>query len=103
MECSSPRTLIGAVLLAAVVGAAQGADPPIRLRGTIDRVDAKTLVVKAQDGKLVPLALGDSVQVVEVLPIDPNAIQEGTFVGTTAVPRPDGSLSAVEVSTTRWT
>ena len=34
---------------------------------------------------------------IEVLTIDPNAIQEGTLVGTTAVPRADGSLSAVEV------
>jgi hypothetical protein len=32
-----------------------------------------------------------------VLSVDPNAIQEGTFVGTTAVPRADGSLCAVEV------
>lgn len=88
--------LIGAAI-AAALGTAHAADTPIRLRGTIEKVDAKTLVVKAQDGKVVSLALGDAVRVDEVLPVDPNAIQEGTFVGTTAVPRRDGSLSAVEV------
>ena len=35
--------------------------------------------------------------VIEDLPIDPSPIQAGTFVGTTAVPGPDGTLSAVEV------
>ena len=83
--------------IAATFGIAHAADAPARLRGTIEKVEAKTLVVKAQDGKVVPLALTDSVRVDEVLPVDPNSIQEGTFVGTTAVPRADGSLSAVEV------
>jgi hypothetical protein len=35
--------------------------------------------------------------VIEVMPIDPSAIQTGIFVGTTAMPGPDGTLSAVEV------
>jgi hypothetical protein len=35
--------------------------------------------------------------VVEVSAVDPSAIQSGTFVGTTAVPGADGSMSAVEV------
>ena len=96
MKRTFARTLISAAI-ATALGTSQAAEPPIRLRGTIEKVDAKTLVVKAQDGKVVPLAFGDAVRVDEVLPVDPNAIQEGTFVGTTAVPRPDGSLSAVEV------
>jgi hypothetical protein len=90
------RTMVAAAI-AAALGTAHGADPPIRLRGTIEKVDAKTLVVKAQDGKIVPLTLSDSVRVDEVLPVDPGAIQEGTFVRTTAAPRADGSLSAIDV------
>ncbi len=96
MQRHPARALIG-VALAASLGIAHAADPPIRLRGTIENVDARTLVVRSHDGKVVPLALADGVRVDEVLPIDPGAIQEGTFVGTTAVPRADGSLSAVEV------
>ena len=95
MQGTFSRVLIGAAIAAA--GISHAADAPIRLRGTIEKVDAKTLVVKTQDGKVVPLALTDSSRVDEVLAADPNAIQEGTFVGTTAVPRADGSLSAVEV------
>ena len=33
----------------------------------------------------------------EVLPIDPEAIQSGKFVGTAAMPGADGSLAALEV------
>ena len=96
MQGKFVRALLAATI-AATFGAAEAAETPIRLRGTIERIDAKTIVVKAQNGKVVPLPLADGVRVDEVLPIDPSAIQEGTFVGTTAVPRPDGSLSAVEV------
>jgi hypothetical protein len=96
MQRTFGRALTG-VMIAAAVATAHGADTPIRLRGTIEKVDATAIVVKAQDGKVVPLAFADGLRVDEVLPVDPNAIQEGTFVGTTAVPRADGSLAAVEV------
>jgi hypothetical protein len=77
--------------------AAQPAPTPTRLRGTIDKVDAKTIVVKERSGETVSLRLADDLSVVEVSAVDPSAIQSGTFVGTTAVPGADGSMSAVEV------
>jgi hypothetical protein len=95
MHPTLTRTLAATLLLAS--SAVLAADPPIRLRGTIEKADAAALVVKGQDGKVVALPYGEGFRVDEVLPIDPGAIQEGTFVGTTAVPRADGSLSAVEV------
>src|SRR5262252_10571298 len=76
---------------------AQGTPPAQRIRGTIEKVDAQSLVVKDRAGKTVPMTLGPGFVVTEVLPVDPAAIQSGTFVGTTAVPGPDGALSAIEV------
>ena len=76
---------------------AQGTAPLTRLRGTIERADAKSVQVKTADGRVVTLGYADDFTVNEVVPVDPAAIQSGTFVGTTAVPGPDGSLSAVEV------
>jgi len=91
------RTLTATLVIAAA-GALQAAEPtPVRLRGTIEKADAASLVIKGPDGKTVPLTYAENFRVDEVLPIDPNAIQEGSFVGTTAIPRADGSLSAVEV------
>jgi hypothetical protein len=91
------RTLVAALLVIAGAAAAQGTDPTVRLRGTIEKVDATSLVVKERDGHVISLVYADNLGVNEVVPIDPSAIQSGTFVGTTAVPGADGSLSAVEV------
>jgi hypothetical protein len=84
-------------LVFSVAVAAQAADSTIRLRGTIDRVDAKSLVVRDREGRRTAVAFADNLAVSEVLPVDPAALQAGAFVGTTAVPRADGTLAAVEV------
>jgi hypothetical protein len=68
-----------------------------RLRGSIEKVDAGSIVLKERNGQTMTVALPEALAISEVVPIDPAAIQTGTFVGTTAVPGADGSLSAVEV------
>jgi hypothetical protein len=89
---------LAALLLALAAGAvlAQPAGTT-RLRGTIERASGDALVVKGADGHVTSFGYGPDLRVTEVMPIDPSAIQSGTFVGTTAVPGADGSLSAVEV------
>jgi hypothetical protein len=90
------RKLAAALLLLAAAVTAQPT-PPVRLRGTIEKADATSILLKERDGREVSIVYADNVVIVEVLPIDPSAIQTGTFVGTTALPGPDGTLSAVEV------
>ena len=93
---SPSRILVVASLFIAVAAMAHPAAPTVRLRGTIEKVDATTLVLKGR-GRVVTVAYSPDFAVTEVVPIDPAAIQSGTFVGTTAMPRADGTLSAVEV------
>jgi hypothetical protein len=69
----------------------------MRLRGTIHKADATSLVVRTNDGREISLATAEPLRVVEIVPIDPLAIQSGVFVGTGVVPGGDGSLVAVEV------
>ena len=69
----------------------------MRLRGTIEKADAASLVVKERDGRVIPLVYADNLAVSEVVPIDPSVLQSGTFIGVTAIPGPDGSLLALEV------
>lgn len=76
---------------------AQPAPAPMRLRGTIEKVDPTAIVVKERSGETMTLALADTFSVSEVLPVDPSAIQSGAFVGTAAVTGADGTLSALEV------
>ena len=89
------RLILSALVLSCVVALAQPA--PGRLRGTLDKVDASALKVRDASGASQSLAIAPALVVTEVVPIDPASLQSGTFVGTTAVARPDGSLSAVEV------
>ena len=91
------RILLALAVAIASCAFAQGTPPSTRLRGTIERADAKSLQVRTADGRVVALDYSDDFAVNEVVPVDPAAIQSGTFVGTTAVPGADGSLSAVEV------
>ena len=71
--------------------------PTMRLRGSIEKVDAASIVLKERNGETMTLALADNLVVNEVLAIDPAAIQSGKFVGTAAMPAADGSLAALEV------
>ena len=68
-----------------------------RLRGSIEKVDATSIVIKERNGETITLALADNLAVNEVLPLDPAAIQSGKFVGTAAMPGADGTLAALEV------
>lgn len=69
----------------------------MRLHGTVEKSDAASLVIRERDGRQIALAYADNVAITQIAPIDPAALQAGNFVGTTAVPGADGSLSAVEV------
>jgi len=71
--------------------------PTTRLRGSVEKVDATSIVIKERSGETMTLALADNLVVNEVLPVDPAAIQSGKFVGTAAMPGTDGTLAALEV------
>jgi hypothetical protein len=97
MRTRSHTAILSLAFLAGSVVAQQPMPASIRLHGTVEKADATSLVVKERDGREISLLYADDVRVTEVEPIDPSAIQEGSFIGTTAVPGPDGKLSAVEV------
>ena len=72
-------------------------NPPVRLRGTIQKYEAPLLTLRERSGEVITLTLADPLTFQEVLPIDLSAIQPGAFVGTAAVPRTDGTLESLEV------
>ena len=96
----SPVLLASALLLGAgapVLALAQAAADPVRIRGTIVRVDAKTLVVQDRGGEVVSLARPADMAVSEVYPIKLSDIRQGSFIGTAAMPQADGTQKALEV------
>jgi hypothetical protein len=73
------------------------AQDTVRVRGTIESIDGPTYVIKARDGAELKVALADKAQIAAVVTASLTDIKQGLFVGVTAMPQADGSLSAVEV------
>ena len=76
---------------------AQTPPPTQRLRGTVKSFDGSTLVVAERSGETITLVLAEAFGVNEVVPIEPAAIQSGSFVGIASMPNADGTLRALEV------
>jgi outer membrane lipoprotein SlyB len=80
-----------------VSGDAALAQDTARVRGTIESIDGSTYVIKARDGVELKVALADKAQIAAVVKASLSDIKPGLFVGVTAIPQADGSLSALEV------
>jgi len=91
-------TMIGAtcaVLLASAAAFAQ--DKPMRVRGTVEQVDGTVMTVKSREGDTLKIKLADEGKVVALVKASLADIKLNSFVGSTAMPQPDGSWKAVEV------
>ena len=93
------RTL-SALLIAAVsaVAVAQApANPPVRIRGTVERIDRTNLSVKANDGQSMNVKLADNFVVMGIAKASLADVASGKFIGTTTVGERAGALVALEV------
>ena len=93
------RTLAAAAFASAIAVTAVSAQQPQtqRVRGTIEKVDGNTLLIKGPDGAPVTLTLADNALIVGVLKATVADIKEGSYIGSGALPQPDGTQKAVEV------
>ena len=81
--------------LAAPIAFAQ--EPPVRVRGTIERVEGDTYVVKTRAGSEVKVKLGANPMVVALTKASLADIKQGSYVGVAGMPQADGSQRALEV------
>jgi hypothetical protein len=93
------RPLIALAMVAAstAYAMAQKAPVPTRVRGAIEAVDGDTLTVKSRSGEDVKLHMTSDIRIVGITKISLSDIKVGSFIGTTTVPGPDGTPTAVEV------
>jgi hypothetical protein len=63
----------------------------------VDKLDGHAVLVKSSTGEAFKLNLADKVLVVAVVKASMADIKEGLFIGSGAVPQPDGSQKALEV------
>ena len=94
-----PRVLATSLALAsfASVAWAQPAPPPVRIRGTIEAVDGPVLSIKSREGTDMKVRMTDNVAVFGVAKTALSEIKEGSYIGVTAMPEPDGTQKAVAV------
>lgn len=89
--------LAGLLLLLLTVSAHAAEGTPLRVRGTVEQLDANTLRVVSREGENVAVTLAEGFQVSAVERVALADIKEGDFVGVAALPGTDGMLHAQEV------
>jgi hypothetical protein len=67
------------------------------LRGVIEKVDGRSVLAKSAKGEELKLNLADKVLVAAVVKASTADIKPGLFIGSGAMPQPDGSQKAIEV------
>ena len=71
--------------------------PTVRIRGTIEAVDGPLLSIKSRDGSDLKVRVTDNVAVFGVARTELSEIKEGSYIGVTAMPEPDGIQKAIAV------
>jgi hypothetical protein len=90
---------VSLALLAAIpLAMAQApANPTLRLRATIEKVDATSLTVRERSGEVITLVRPAAMAVSEVYPRALADNKPGSYIGTAAMPQADGNQLALEV------
>ena len=86
-----------AAAVPAIAFAQAPANPPVRIRGTIEKVEGQNLTVKDRSGQSMNVKLADNFVVVGIFKGSVADIASGKFIGTTTVGERDGALVAQEV------
>ncbi len=93
------RVTLAALLIAAVsaVAVAQAPSPPVRIRGTVEKIDGTKLTIKANNGQSMNVKLADNYTVMGIAKASLADIAGGKFIGTTTLGERNGALVALEV------
>src|SRR5689334_8792703 len=84
-----------AVASASIASAQQA--PTVRIRGTIEAVDGNMLGIKTREGSDVKVRMTDNVAVFAVIKTELSDIKQGSYIGVTGMPEPDGTQKAIAV------
>ncbi len=87
------------LLVLGLVSVAAFAQTNVRVRGTITALNGDVLTVKSREGKEVKVQLAPDAQVAVAKATTLAEIKPGTYVGSAAMKRSDGTLVAKEVHT----
>ena len=95
-----PRSLFASLAIVSVLASsawAQKSPTPTRIRGTIESIDGKTLNIKTREGNDVKVNMTDDIGVIGIAKTSLSDIKQGSYIGVSAMPQPDGSQKALAV------
>ena len=88
-------TSVALLLMTSAVWAQQA--PPVRVRGEITKVEGNTLSVKSRSGENLTVKLAEPMRVSAMVKSSLADIKEGSFIGVSAMPQPDGTQKAFAI------
>jgi len=95
-----PRSLVASLAVVTVLASSALAQQPpttTRIRGTIESVDGKTLSIKTREGTDVKVNTTDDITVIGIAKTSLSDIKQGSYIGVSGMPQPDGSQKAIAV------
>jgi hypothetical protein len=93
------RALLASFAIISVLASTAWAQQPptVRIRGTIDGVDGKTMSIKTREGNDVKVNMTDDISVIGIAKTSLSEIKPGSYIGVSALPQPDGSQKAFAI------
>src|ERR1700722_16172686 len=87
------RSLVASLAVVSVLASSAWAQqsPMVRIRGTIERIDGKTLAIKTREGTDVKVNMTDDIGVIGIAKTSLSDIKQGSYIGVSGLPQPDGS------------
>jgi hypothetical protein len=89
--------LLIAAVSAVAVAQAPAANPQVRIRGTVEKLDGLSMTVKARSGETMTVKLAEKYAVMGISKASVNDVASGKFIGTTTVGERNGGLVALEI------
>jgi hypothetical protein len=71
--------------------------PPVRVRGEITKVEGNALSIKSRTGEALTVKLAEPLRVSAMVKGSLADIKEGSFIGVSAMPQPDGTQKAYAI------
>jgi hypothetical protein len=92
-----PRSLAASLTVTFVGSMAWAQQPPVvRIRGAVEGVDGPMLTIKSREGADMKVRMTDDV-VVGIAKTALSEIKQGSYIGVSALPQPDGTQKALAV------
>ena len=76
---------------------AKAQEAPLRIRGTIERLDGDVYIVKSRAGDELKMTLAENAQIVALIKATLADIKQGSYIGVSGLPQSDGTQKALEV------